>query len=575
MQRQAAWGPRQCVAGRHMVCDPGHDCLVRTAACREGHSPKPPVPLRGWGGFGFWTYDLGTQSWTYMRPFESIGTLTHDSRRGVVLGCKDGRVGVYDVHSNTALRRPRPTPAPSGEGAFAYDRAHDLALFVGESGETWTYDIDRNAWTRRQPTRRPKPRSGFAFALDPASGTALFFGGRSGRRRLGDTWTYDVEADRWTRIDCPMRPEARFWSGPGMIFDEVNRAFVLYGGLAQYKRVKARYATGDVWLFKLPPAKKASRRPLPAPDVRIVCRKGAVELAWKRVPGAAGTIIERGAGAPGAVRFQTLTDAPAEATACTDEMVECGTRYEYRIRAVRADGREGPWSRSARTDPAVPGLPVVSVLGKQRVAVTWPASAEPDVVGYRLRRVRVVGEDRFLAEKVIDVGRRTTYRDAPAGLPKRHYQYQVQAVNRLGVASGWSAPAGTIPSAPASLEMTPNAARRTITLRWPANPERGLVGYNIYRWVEPPFRFAFRTEPELITPAWWTFDESTNPTERMKWVKVNDGPIPDTRFVDTDLKRVTTWYYIRAVNVLGVEGHFRTSYSMPVWRWHTDARRFF
>ena len=123
--------------------------------------------------------------------------------------------------------------------------------------------------------------------------------------------------------------------------------------------------------------------------------------------------------------------------------------------------------------------------------------------------------------------------------------------------------------------MNPNAARHSITLRWPANPERGLVGYNLYRWVEPPFRFAFRTEPELITPAWWTFDETTNPAERMKWVKVNDEPIADTRFVDKDLKRVTTWYYIRAVNVLGVEGHFRTSYSMPVWRWHTDARRFF
>jgi len=60
----------------------------------------------------------------------------------------------------------------------------------------------------------------------------------------------------------------------------------------------------------------------------------------------------------------------------------------------------------------------------------------------------------------------------------------------------------------------------------------------------------------------------------MQWVKVNEKPIAGTRFVDRNLKRVNTWYTIRAVNRLGVEGHFRTSYAMPVWRWYTDARRF-
>jgi hypothetical protein len=312
---------------------------------------------------------------------------------------------------------------------------------------------------------------------------------------------YDLETNAWRRIDCAMHPEGRFWWGPGMVFEPVSRAFVLYGGLAKYPRVKARYATGDVWVFKLPPLARKRPRRLAAPEVQL--------------------------------------------------------------------------GRSARPDPAAPGEPVVSVLGRRRVLITWPAAAEPDVVRYRLRRLRVIGEDQFAGEKIIDAGRRTEYRDAPLGLPRRHYQYQVQAVNRVGVASGWSAPAGTIPSAPARLEMRPNAPRRSITLRWPANPEQGIVGYNLYRWVEPPFRFAFQSEPELIVPAWWTFDEKVNPSERMRWVKVNERPIASTRFVDRGLKLVTTWYYIRAVNALGVEGHFRTTYAMPVWRWYTDARRFF
>jgi len=109
--KQAAWGPRQCVAARHMTYDPVHDCLVRTAACREGHSPRPPVPLRGWGGFGFWTYNLNAQRWTYMRPSEGMGPLTYDSRRSVILGCKDGRVGGPTTSTTT------PGPAGSRRGA--------------------------------------------------------------------------------------------------------------------------------------------------------------------------------------------------------------------------------------------------------------------------------------------------------------------------------------------------------------------------------------------------------------------------------------------------------------------------
>lgn len=571
---QQAWGPRQCVAARHMTDDPVHNCLIRTASCREGHTPRPPVPLRGWGIFGFWRYEIGARRWTWMTPFPSMGPLTFDTRRNVALGYREGRVGVYDLHSNTAFLRPAPRVAPKGEGAFAYDRAHDVCLFQGESGETWAYDIENNRWSNRKPKSPVRPRRGFGFALDPESGTAILFGGRGRSKRLDDTWLYDFERNVWKRIQCPMRPEGRFWWGKGIVFDETNRTFVLYGGLALYPRVRARYATGDIWLFKLPRVRKARSAP-PAPRLTVRCGADRIRLDWSPVPGAAGYGIERGTGVPGAVRFTPLAERPAGSRTFTDARVRPGTRYEYRVRALGSGGQPGAWSLPARTDPAVPEGLVVSVLGRRRVDLTWAPCPEPDVEAYRVRRVRVVGDDRFVEEREFEVGSRPRFADSPAGLPRRHYQYQVQAVTRLGVASGWSAPAGTIPSAPARLVMKPDAGRRCVTLIWPANPEQGIAGYNIYRWVEPPFRFAFKTEPELITPAWWTFDPAKNPAERMQWVKVNQKPIAGTRFVDRNLKLVNTWYTIRAVNRLGVEGHFRTSYAMPVWRWYTDTRRFY
>jgi hypothetical protein len=489
---QQAWGPRQCVAARHSVYDPIHDCIIRTAACREGHSPRPPVPLRGWGTFGFWKYDISSRRWTWMRPFESIGPLTYDTRRNVVLGYKAGRVGEYDVHSNRADLRPAPATSPEGEGAFVYTPHQDLCLFYGFSGQTWVYDIDANEWTRRRTRLAPTPRRRFGFALDPDAGTAMLFGGVGKTGYLDDTWLYDMGENRWTQIDSPLRPEGRFWAGPGIVFEPATRAFVMYGGLARYPRVKARFATGDVWVFKLPDAQRPRRRKV---------------------------------------------------------------------------------GRPVRGDLPVPTGLVVSVRRSGRVELTWDRS--PEAVSYRVRRVRIIGDDRAVAEKGFDAGRRTRYIDDPPSLPKRHYRYEVQAISAERVESGWSASAGTIPSAPERLSMTPDAERRTITLTWPANPEKGIVGYHIYRWVEPPFRFAFKADPELIVPVWWTFDERANPPERMQWVKVNDKPVRGTRFVDSGLKRATTWYYIRAVNALGVEGHYRTSYSMPVWRWYADARRFF
>jgi hypothetical protein len=571
--RQAAWGPRQCVAARHMTYDALHDCLVRTAACREGHSPKPPVPLRGWGIFGVWVYDIQRRAWTWMQPSVSLGPLTYDTKRHVVLGAKEGRVGVYDVHSNTVILRPETTPAPKGEGAFAYDAAHDLALFVGESGETWTYDIDTNAWTERRPEPHPAPRKGFGFALDPATGFGLLFGGRGDPRHFADTWTYDVGANAWRPHDLPMRPEGRFWWGQGILFDEVTRAFVLYGGLAQYERVEARYATGDVWVWKRAAETRPAGPALAAPKGIIQTEARAVTLTWTAVRGAAKYRLERGTGQPGAVRFELLAERPGRERTYTDTTVEPGTRYEYRVCGVKSTGAAGAWSAPLRTDPPAPRGLVVSALGRRGVEIIWQPSE--DAALYRLRRVRIVGDDQFADETMLDAGPKARYVDQPDRAPEEHYQYQVQVVNTLGVPSGWSAPAGTIPSAPAHLVIRPNAARRSITLTWPANPEKNIVGYNLYRWVEPPFRFAFQTEPELITPAWWTFDERKNPSERMLWVKVNDTPIKGTRFVDSGLKLVTAWYYIRAVNSLGVEGHFRTSYAMPVWRWYGTARRYF
>ena len=80
---------------------------------------------------------------------------------------------------------------------------------------------------------------------------------------------------------------------------------------------------------------------------------------------------------------------------------------------------------------------------------------------------------------------------------------------------------------------------------------------------------------EVAKAAPLRIDREAQEMSRRVRIAANEKLIAGTRFVDRGLKLVTTWYYVRAVNKLGVEGHYRTSYSMPVWKWYTDARRYF
>ena len=63
-------------------------------------------------------------------------------------------------------------------------------------------------------------------------------------------------------------------------------------------------------------------------------------------------------------------DRPVYA-AVKDTGLRPGTVYHYMVRALEADGRWGPDSMKARTQPRVIEDAVVSVLSEREVALTW------------------------------------------------------------------------------------------------------------------------------------------------------------------------------------------------------------
>ncbi len=70
-----------------------------------------------------------------------------------------------------------------------------------------------NAWRNITPKGGPSARYNMALSVLEA-GTLLTFGGRGGDGSvLGDTWTYDIEANEWTELAPTTSPTARFSYG--------------------------------------------------------------------------------------------------------------------------------------------------------------------------------------------------------------------------------------------------------------------------------------------------------------------------------------------------------------------------
>jgi hypothetical protein len=219
--------------------------------------------------------------------------------------------------------------------------------------------------------------------------------------------------------------------------------------------------------------------------------------------------------------------------------------------------------------------PVVSVLAPDKVAVTWQRHTATDVIGYNLYRgvaaMRTVKQgtpapwrdnDPEYAQptpvevKDIQELRRlngqpiasTSFTDRAIDLRKPSpaadeyrfhvYAYCLKAVNRLGVESGPSPYALTIPSEPT--HVLSRERGETAELKWTANPEQGIAGYHVYK-----------------LEGTWNIR------------RVTEGPIKETAFTHQAGKN-TTRYWIVAVDALGQEGQP----SSPVWH-QQSYRRFF
>jgi hypothetical protein len=193
------------------------------------------------------------------------------------------------------------------------------------------------------------------------------------------------------------------------------------------------------------------------------------------------------------------------------------------------------------TDPlAEPSAGAVKAIGKfERITkepVKEPAFVWPNFTDTTLdltKPTKVEGEPtfthRFAKEQIDDKGK--PYRFGV-------YAYRVRAVNALGVESGPSAWALTIPSAPQHVFAKEDGTK--CHLKWAVNPETGVNSYRVYRM----------DGPKINGPGQKVLRRTADPIKETKWTDETGA---------TDTKR----YWVVAVDALGQEG----IPSAPAWGW--------
>jgi len=500
-----------------------------------------------------WLYDPAANTWTNMRPppykdpekysREVLGSLdaggTYDENHEVAIsfggqGAAGGmnNLFVYDAYGNRLERLVAENPPSPRDGmGICYDSKNDCLVVFGsqyaDDEQTWIYRYDTNRWEALDLSPRPpgKKRKTYStipkMAFDSANNVCLclvWFDDEGGRL---ETWVLDVALRTWTKMNPATEPGPTGSRARNLGYDRSLNLFILECVNPQ--------GDAQIWTYryrKAPPEDVPTR---PA-NLDVATEAGTARLTWEpsRSSGVKGYRVYR-AEPEVAWKAKFIKLATTKETIYEDRGLETGKVYYYQVRAVGADDREGRPSNQVRTQPRVVGAPVVSVLAANKIQVRWPASSAEGVVGYNVYRgLATVGTSTTLkgswgyndpeyAEPVVDrvqdiAGieklnpqplRRAQFLDDRVDLSHKGpesadykyavYAYSVRAVNRLGVESGPSPYALSIPAEPPHVMLRENG--QSAELRWRPSREYPIPGYRVYR-VDS--RTVTRLTPDLV-----------------------------------------------------------------------------
>ena len=200
---------------------------------------------------------------------------------------------------------------------------------------------------------------------------------------------------------------------------------------------------------------------------------GKPKLTWNAVSGAVKYEVYRSTRQNSGYSLLGTTTS----TSYVNTGASTGTTYYYRVKAVNRNGMASGYSNivSGKAKAAAPAAPSVtagnSSTGKPRL--TWKAVS--GAVSYRIYR----SESRGTGYSLLGTTSSTSYVNTGAAAGKTYY-YRVKAVNRDGMASGYSnivSGKATLPAPVLNIGLSVSSGKPM--LAWDAVP--GATSYRIYR----------------------------------------------------------------------------------------------
>ena len=245
-------------------------------------------------------------------------------------------------------------------------------------------------------------------------------------------------------------------------------------GKTYYYRVKAVNRDGMASGYSNIVSGKAKAAAPAAPSVTAGnSSTGKPRLTWKAVSGAVSYRIYRSESRGTGYSLLGTTSS----TSYVNTGAAVGKTYYYRVKAVNRDGMASGYSNivSGKAKAAAPAAPSVtagnSSTGKPRL--TWKAVS--GAVSYRIYR----SESRGTGYSLLGTTSSTSYVNTGAAVGKTYY-YRVKAVNRDGMASGYSnivSGKATLPAPVLNIGLSVSSGKPM--LAWDAVP--GATSYRIYR----------------------------------------------------------------------------------------------
>lgn len=545
-----------------------------------------------------WTYDLPNNRFKAMRPLPAIkvgplhGAAYDPHHQVTVVHAGEGAThptAAYDLYENRwHVLAPKPAPESGiSQPGFTYDATNRVFVLFGsqfrDDERTWLYDLRKNAWRVLEVKDHPPGKnSSPVLAADTRNGIVLC--SVIGQAGL-ETWALDVAKATWTRLKLPAEPDKSGSRNRVLIFIPDENLFVLENRTDKEQQV---------YTFRYADAPAPARGPS---EVRVLATQSGAQLTWKAPPGPGPwryTVHRAPADKP-LWQVDLAPIGPAlDVTTFDDANLDPGAAHYYQVRAVDSAGKQTTPSLIVRTMPAVIDDLVVSCQSEKRVTVNWKPSTAQDIAGYLVYRaeVSVFSSDqatrikgRYPATEQPSVGRiarvgkfepitpkpipaaqfidetidLSTGQQQPkdvlaeyplhkdqfnaAGTPYRYATcaYRVCAVNRRGIAGGFSTVVYSIPSAVQHVFAREEGAAAA-RIKWAPNPEKSIKGYRVYR--------------------------HDGRYEKNPIVCLTPQPIAATEFLDEQSGKATRRYEVVAVDALDQEGEP----SQPVWTRREWAR---